>query len=237
MNKTSKFTVPISSMDFAALLCSLGFEMKHFEIIHHIKMEEKERRSKSAVFEFDDYCDAGYSLKTVKENYIFPDKGKEANHFSQFAKIASHNYQILKSVIKEERPLQQIIGENYIMLKNMNGQPLDGDITNHFTCDLSVIAIATALGFEISAYDFIDGNLVVYFKESIDYILKDWNTDKDDDNFNNLSILVNMFKNRKFLMEETYAKHTLHLSNGERQVIVGKNMSDVLKKKVMDFLN
>ena len=237
MNKTNKFTVPVSSMDFAALLATLGFEMKHFEIIHHIKMENRDKRTKTAVFEFADTSESGCSMKGVKENYSFPDKGKEATHFSQYAKIAAHNYQILKSVIKDNRPLQQIIGENYCILKNMNGTEIEGEETPYKTSELSVIAIASALGYNISSYKIVDDNLVVYYNESIEEIMNEWMTDRDDDTYDYLNILINTFKNRKFLMEETYAKHTLHLMNGEKQVIVGKNMDEKLKKKVTDFIN
>ena len=231
------FTVPVSSMDLAALLCSLGFEMTYFEIIHHIKMEEKDKRHKTAVFKFSDTSESGLTLKKVRDDYIFPQKGQPARNVCEFAKIAAHNYQILKSVILENRPLQIIQGENYCILKNMNGQNVEGEKTNYFSSDLSVIAIAAALGFNITHYTMEDGKLIVYFDEDLLYVENEFKTDKDDNSYGYLAVLVNTFKNRKILMEETFAKHTLHLSNGFRQVIVGKEMGDNLKKKVMDFLN
>ena len=231
------FTVPVSSMDLAALLCSLGFEMTYFEIIHHIKMEEKDKRHKTAVFKFSDTSESGLSLKKVRDDYIFPQKGQPARNVCEFAKIAAHNYQILKSVILENRPLQIIRGENYCILKNMNGQHIEGMKTDYCSSDLSVIAIAAALGFNITHYTMEDGKLVVYFDEELLYIENEFKVDRDDNSYEYLAVLVNAFKNRKILMEETFAKHTLHLSNGFRQVIVGKDMGDNLKKKVMDFLN
>lgn len=82
-----------------------------------------------------------------------------------------------------------------------------------------------------------DGKLIVYFDEDLLYVENEFKTDKDDNSYGYLAVLVNTFKNRKILMEETFAKHTLHLSNGFRQVIVTKDMGENLKKKVMDFLN
>lgn len=154
-----------------------------------------------------------------------------------FAKVAAHNYQVLKSVVRENRPLQQIRGENYCILKNMNGSNIIGDETDYSTTDLSVISIASALGFEISSYTIADGVLTVYYTEDIKEIVDKWLNDDHDDNYDYLSVLINTFKNRNSMMEETYAKNTLHLSSGYKQVIVGKNCSEELKKKVTEFLN
>lgn len=235
------FTVPVSSMDLAALLCTVGFEMKQFEIIHHIKMEDKDKREKTAIFEFSNETPQGLSLSKVKNNYIFPDKNTKATHFAQLAKIAAHNYQVLKSVIKENRPLQQIQGENYTILKNMNGSPIPTIVkslgNNNQTQDLQVIAVASALGNSICGYSIENETLTVYFENEIDEVIREFEVDTDDESMDYLSILVNTFKNRKFLMEETWAKHTLHLSNGYKQVIVNKEMGEKLKKKVLEFLN
>lgn len=233
----NKFTLPINSVDFAALLYTLGFEMKDFEILHHIKMEERNKREKTAIFEFSDTSESGLTLQSVKNNYAFPPKNKKASHIAQFAKICAHNYQVLKSVVRDNRPLQQIKGENYCILKNMNGSDVIGDETDYHTTDLSIVAIASALGFEISTYSIADGILTVYYTESIQEIVDKWLTDDHDDDYGYLSVLINTCKNRNAMMEETYAKQTLHLSSGYKQVLLPKNCSEELKKKITEFLN
>lgn len=233
----NKFTLPINSVDFAALLYTLGFEMKDFEILHHIKMEERNKREKTAIFEFSDTSESGLTLQSVKNNYTFPPKNKKASHIAQFAKICAHNYQVLKSVVRDNRPLQQIKGENYCILKNMNGSDVIGDETDYHTTDLSIVAIASALGFEISTYSIADGILTVYYTESIQEIVDKWLTDDHDDDYGYLSVLINTCKNRNAMMEETYAKQTLHLSSGYKQVLLPKNCSEELKKKITEFLN
>lgn len=233
----NSFSCSVKSLDFAALLYSLGFDMIQFEVVHHINMENKDKRDKSAIFEFSTTSKSGLTLQKIKDNYILPEKGKAADNIGQFAKLTSHNYQILKSVITDNRPLQQIEGLNYYLLKNMNGNDPTGQKTNYFTSDISIIAIASALGYSISSYIIDNNKLIVYFDEDIKEIVDCYNNDDDNDYYDNLTVLVAMMKNRKMMMSETHAKHTLHITNGHKQVIVNKNMSPELNKKVIDFIN
>lgn len=245
----NKFSLSIDKIDLAALLCSLGFEMNNFEVISHVDMNRNNRRTKSANFEFGNRSIDGRDLETVIKQYHIPAKGEKCLNVYQRARVAAHNYQCLKSVLLEGSKLQQIKCDGYTLLKNANGDDIEK--TSHipavehlYSNNLAVIAISTALGCGIGSYYLINNTLKCLITPSEDGITGEqieqlFNSPSigDPTNFNVIPVLIATFINREQLLKETYAKQTLHITNGYKQVLVSKDMSDEMKNKVLEFIN
>lgn len=164
----------------------------------------------------------------------------------QLAKIAAHNYQVLKSVILDGKVLQQIQGPNYTIFKNNNGDTINGtDIYAHCSADIASIAIAGALGCKIDSYSIINNKLFVHMQPSKDGItlrmIEDMKQDyaiANTSNFNTLPVLVAMFINREQLKNEIYEQQkSVMITRGDKIVMFGKDASDSLKLKALKLIN
>lgn len=240
---TKKFSLPITHIDLAAVLYALGFEMKNFQVINHLDMENN-RRSKSAIFEFADESPQGLKLEDVIKSYHLPEKGSRCKNIMQRAKLAAHNYQVLKSVIKENQPLKQVICDGYTLLKNANAEEIPLAPGVDYTENLEAVAIACAFGCIIDSYRNASVGLQVACRNAPNgFCLQDVInaiasvSGASEDDFSALTVLCTAFENRKDLLSETYSNNKLHITNGYKQAIIPKNASDELKDKVLKFIN
>ena len=192
------------------------------------------------------YCPDAGNVEKVLKRFAFPHTGDSAVNVYQLAKIAAHNYQVLKSVILNGEKLQQIEGPNYIIFKNNNGENINGtDIYGHCSTDISSIAIAGALGCKIDSYSIINNKLFVLMKTSKDGISLKMIEDMKQEyaianisNFNTLPVLIAMFINRELLKNEIYEQQkSVMITRGDKIVMFGKDASDSLKRKALEFIN
>lgn len=245
------FTTDVNSLDLAALLVTLGFDLKECKVVNHINLNSQNHspRPISASWHFSThspYCpDAGHIEKVMKR-YSFPSTGEPAVNVYQLAKIAAHNYQVLKSVILEGKKLQQIKGPNYTIFKNNNGENIPQDNYAQFaSCDIASIAVAGALGCEIAGYSIINNKLFVRMNPTNDGInlrmIEDMKQDyaiSNTTNFNTLPVLIATFINREQLMNEMHEQSkAVMITRGDKLVMFGKNTSDKLKHKALRFIN
>lgn len=251
MNDSFNFTTTIDSLDTAALLITLGFELKEVKVVNHINLNSQNHapRPISASWHFSKhspYCPDAGSIEKVLKRYSFPYPGEDAINVYQLAKIAAHNYQVLKSVILDGKVLQQIQGPNYTIFKNNNGDTINGtDIYAHCSTDIASIAIAGALGCKIDSYSIINNKLFVHMQPSKDGItlrmIEDMKQDyaiANTSNFNTLPVLVAMFINREQLKNEIYEQQkSVMITRGDKIVMFGKDASDSLKLKALKFIN
>ena len=250
MNDNFNFTTNVDRLDEAALLVTLGFELKEVKVINHINLNTNDHtpRPINASWNFSRYSpyypDCG-TVEKVLKRFDFPYIGEAAVSVYQLAKIAAHNYQCLKSVIVYKEKLQQIKGQNYTLLKNNNGEEISTKITYGASCDISSIAIATALGCEITAYSIVNDKLFVNVKPSNDGITLEMIEHMKNDpaansvnNFNTIPVLVGMFINRQQLKNEIYEQNkSVLITRGDKMVLFNKNASAELKHKVLKFIN
>ena len=210
-----------------------------------------QKRHKTASYTFSDYskgCQEFGTARKVLEGYKFPDKGKPITNTLQAAKLAAHNYQVLKSVILHGEPLMQIEGNGYTMLKNANGVAIpksdDGLLLSYGSSDLSAIAIAAALGCKVSSYSLEAGKLSVFMTAAPNGVTlamieqeKDNPSVTDETNYNLLPVLVATFINREELIKGIYAKQQVILMRGSKTAIFAANADETLKKRILKELN
>jgi hypothetical protein len=250
MNNCYKFTTKIDSLDIAALLVTLGYELKEVKCVNHIDLNSQSHapRPISASWHFSthsSYCpEAGHVEKVIKK-YEFPYQGDSTVNVYQIAKIAAHNYQVLKSVILNGEKLQQKEGPNYTVLKNNNGDNIEKEVIYGASCDTASIAIAAALGCKVSSYCIVNDRLYVNMLPSKDGITLKMIEDMKQDqsiantlNFNTLPVLVAMFINRDILKKEIYEQNkTVLITRGEKIAMINKNASDSIKQRALKFIN
>lgn len=244
------FTTDIDSLDTAALLVTLGFNLKEVKVVNHINLNSDNHapRPISASWHFEKlspYCPDAGDIQKVLKRYSFPYPGEEAHNVYQLAKIAAHNYQVLKSVILKGEVLQQIEGPNYVVLKNNNGDTIDKELIYGSSCDIASIAIAAALGCKVSSYCIVNDRLYVNMLPSKDGItlkmledMKQDNAIANELNFNTLPVLVAMFVNRDILKKEIYEQtKSVMITRGDKLVMFNKNASDKIKHQALCFIN
>lgn len=241
----------VESIDHAALLITLGYDLKDCKIVNHINMNTGNHapRKINATWTFSKnsrYCKEAGSVSNVLRKFAFPAKNERAVNVYQLAKIAAHNYQVLKSVLLEHKPLQQIQGVNYTIFKNSNGNQVINDcIMGLSSCDISSIAIAGAMGCSIMGYIYDNDRLRVTLspnKEGITVkMIEDLKNDPELHNAKNyatLPVLIAMFINRKWLMDTIHNRNSsIMISRGDRLVMFDKNTCDNLKEKALHFIN
>ena len=250
MNDNYNFTTNVDSLDLSALLITLGFTLNEVKVVNHINLNSEHHapRPISASWHFSThspYCPEAGSIEKVIKKFAFPYQGDAAINVYQLAKIAAHNYQVLKSVILEGKLLQQIGGPNYYLLKNNNGENINKELLYGASNDIASIAIASALGWKIIAYNIVNGKLYVNMLPSKDGItlrmLEDMKHDQAIDNannFNTIPVLVAMFINRQLLMNEIYEQNkSVMITRGDKLVMFSKDASDKLKHKALKFIN
>lgn len=244
------FSSAVDSLDEASLLVTLGFELKEVKVVNHINLNSQNHspRPINASWTFSKtspFCPDAGSIQSVLRKFAFPYTGEAAYNVYQLAKIAAHNYQVLKSVILYGEKLQQIGGPNYTILKNNNGEEISREILYGASNDISSIAIAAALGCKIVAYNLMNGKLYVNMLPSNDGIslqmienMKHDQAAMSGNNFNTLPVLVGMFINRQLLMKEIHEqKKSVLITRGDKLVMFGKDTSDELKHKALKFIN
>lgn len=242
------YTIGVDEVDQAALLIALGYELQDYTITTTIDLNQTEaqKRHKSASWQFSDHsrgCKDYGTAQQVIEGYKLPTKGKPISNTLQAAKLAAHNYQVLKSVILRGEPLEQIEGDGYFMLKNANGVAIPKSDTVQGSTDLASIAIAAALGCRIVAYSLYAGRLsveMVAAHNGITLSEVEQEKDKDNpdtDNYNLLPTLVAAFLNRQELMSGIYARQQVVLTRGSKQAIFSANADEKLKKRILKELN
>lgn len=244
------FTTTVDSLDLSALLITLGFNLNEVKVVNHINLNSQSHtpRPISASWHFAktslQYPEAGNIEKVIKR-YAFPYPGDKAVNVYQLAKIAAHNYQVLKSVIINGEKLQQLEGPNYTLLKNNNGHEVEKELIYGSSTDISSIAIATALGCKVAGYNVINGKLYVNVLPSKDGItikmIEDMKHDQaiaNESNFNTLPVLIATFINREILMKEIHEQNkSVMITRGDKIVMFGKNASDKMKHKALKFIN
>lgn len=244
------YTVEVDEVDSAALLIALGYECRKFVIIScvDISYSEPMKLGKRAQYEFGDEskgCKKYGSADEVLAAHNLPLKGKTCNNVIERAKLAAHNYQVLKSVIMNNQPLQQIKGDGYTMLKNANGESV---AQSHDTVgsseNLASIAIAAAMGCKVCSYSLENGRLVVVMDANkdgltlgkIDQMLH--NEDLvDEDNYNDLEVLVATFLNREQLIKGVFADKKVMLMRGSKTAIFSPDATESMKKRILEHLN
>lgn len=241
------YTEKTNEVDFAAFLVSLGFEMKNYTVTTTINLNKNEKkRTKSGSWDFSDESEDFDKLgnaKAVKSLYKLPTKNEPASNLAELAKLTAHNYQALKTVLTQGKPLQQIIGDGYILLKNENGNRISGSTTGTSTDNLSAIAIACSLGCEVVNYS-LDENrkLRVVLSpnkdgltvEQVEHELKN---ETNDNNFSPLSVLVSTMQNRKELLTGLYNEEKILILRGEKSAIFDKNTPKEIKERILASLN
>lgn len=246
------FSTPVNSIDSAALLITLGFDLLECKVVNHINLNTKTHtpREINATWTFSKnskYCPEAGSVSNVLKKFVFPTKGEKITNLYQRAKIAAHNYQVLKSVLVENKPLQQIQGFDYTIFKNSNGEviPQDSLMNTYSSVDIASIAIAGALGCKLLSYEYSFDKLRVFAAPNKSGIslqtIESLKSDKELHNTNNFSVLpvlTAMFLNRKWLMDEIHNRNkSILISRGDRMVMFNKNTSDNFKEQALNFIN
>lgn len=248
------YTIGVEEVDRAALLIALGYECKNYSVITMIDLNSSvaQKRGKTANYSFSDYskgCQDFGTAQDVLEKYKFPKKGEPISNTIQAAKLAAHNYQVLKSVILQNQPLMQIQGNGYTMLKNANGDSVprlddNGLLNATGSSDISSIAIAAALGCKVASYSLDAGKLQVWMYPAANGITlsmieaeKNSPTVTDENNYNLLPVLVATFLNRDELMRGIYANQQVLLMRGSKSAIFSANADEDTKARILRQLN
>lgn len=243
------YTVRVEVVDEAALLLALGYELRDYSIITSIDLngEVAQKREKTANYEFSDNssgCNEYGTAEEVLEGYKMPVKGQSIKTLLERAKLAAHNYQVLKSVILKGEPLQYLEGKGYYMLKNANGVTIPSDDTaeGESSEDLASIAIAAAMGCKVISYRLEAGRLTVTMAANKDNLTvsrieQEKNKEDNESDYSHLSVLVAAFMNREELIKGIYARQEIMLIRGSKQAIFSANADEKLKKRILLELN
>lgn len=246
------FSTKIEQIDQAALLITLGFELKEVKVVNHIDMNTNSHKPRKinaswTFSKFSPFIKELGSSYSVLQKFVFPQKGDTNISLLNRCKIASHNYQVLKSVIIDGKPLQQINAGDYVILKNANGKEIPKSpsiINQNYNYTFALIAIATALGCEISRYEVFNNQMFVVMEQNKDglniQMIKDIynNFNPQSDDFTVLPTLIAMFINREHLIKEIHEqKKAVMITRGDRIVMFDKDVSDELKSKSLSFIN
>lgn len=163
----------INNVDMAAYLIALGYEMEQYIVTSYIDLNDRSRiRPKSGSWQFNDIS-TGFKkygdCKEAIEKYKLPQKGSKIENLGELCKLFAHNYQVLKSVVNDNKELMQIRGDGYTVLKNENGSSIPISCSSLFPLDetqnIITVAIHTALGGRIEGYYF-DENKILHVKLS-----------------------------------------------------------------------
>ncbi len=245
------YNLNINEVDLAAFLIALGFEMQNYTVTSTIDFNQNNKRYKSGAWIFSDYSiykELGDCTNVLKK-YKLPEKGERPKNIAEYAKLTAHNYQVLKSVLTENKPLKQIIGSGYTMLKNENGDFIPISKESFYkldeTRDLMNVAIACALGCRVANYFFNEKReLVVCLYPSTDGITpiliekeKQNPAVEDETNFNLLPVLIAYSINRKELLKGVYQNEKIRIIRGSKQGIFNKNASEEIKERIIKELN
>lgn len=247
------YNLKINTVDLAAFLIALGFEMKNYTVTAYIDLNDRNRkRPKSGSWDFADnsknFTELG-DCKSVIEKYKLPTKGEPIKNMAELAKLTAHNYQVLKSVLTENKPLLQIIGDGYTVLKNDNGAsiPISNSTLFKFdeTTDLMTVAIGCAMGCKIGSYYFDENkqlHITLYAPANgitIKRIEDAKNNEAVEDltNYEPLNVLLATSINRKELMKGIYNKERICLIRGDKRAYFDKNADEELKKKILERMN
>lgn len=242
------YSLKVNDVSLASFLIALGFAMRSYDVVSTLDLNSNAKRPKSATWKFDDtsmfYNKLGCCEDVIKL-YKLPEKYKPCTNLAQYAKLCNHNYQVLKSVITENKPLKQIVTPYYTMLKNDSGE---GEYIptgfNVGTKSLSAVAIAATLGCEINSYNY-DGNQLIVNVETnkegmnagvTEHLLNEYAVGSDND-YDPLHVLVAMMLNRKELMSGIYSNEKVAVHRGDGLIYFDKNASEELKQKLLDGLN
>ena len=248
------YELKVLNVDLASFLVSLGYAMKKFLVTSTLDLNNPNvKRPKSGQWSFDDVSQGYTELGTcedVMKKYQLPSKGKAISNLAEYAKLTAHNYQVLKSVVTEKQPLQQIICDGYTVLKNDNGQQIPITSSSYFdnerTSDLWDVATACSLGCSICGYYFDENQqLNIMLNRTNDMSLKKiedmknkvMNAETDNDDYSPLSVLVSTGMNRKELMSGVWNEEKILIVRGEKMALIDKKCDKDLKQKVIDMLN
>lgn len=249
MKNEFTFTTNVSSLDLSALLVSLGYPLYDVKATHHIDLNAFNNRPRpvSATWHFGTTSPYARNLGTIDKvikKYSFPGKGENALNVFQYAKIAAHNYQVLKSVVLDGAFLQQLYGPNYVILKNNNGYIVENTVTYGATSDLAAVAIACALGCRCTSWHLSNGVLYVAtdthdgINANVIAQMKDDPAIASESNFDILPVLICTFINREQLQKEIHENQKkIMLTRGDRMAFFEKGASESLKRKVLAFIN
>jgi len=247
------YKLEINNVDLAAFLIALGFEMMNYTVTSYIDLNDRNRkRPKSGSWDFADisknFTELG-DCKSVIEKYKLPKKGEPIKNLAELAKLTAHNYQVLKSVLTENKPLMQIIGDNYTVLKNDNAANIPNSNSTLFkldeTSDLMTVAIGCAMGCKIGSYYFDENkqlNICLYASTngiSIKRIEQAKNNEAVEDlnNYEPLFVMLATSINRKELMKGIYNNEQICLIRGSKKAYFDKNADDETKKKILERMN
>lgn len=245
------YSLKINEVDLAAFLIALGFEMEDYSITKTIDLNQNKKRYISGSWSFSDhslYKEMG-DAQSVLRKYKLPEKGQQVKNIAEYAKLTAHNYQVLKSVLVERKPLMQIHGDGYTILKNENGVFIPEMNSNLYkldeTKDLMNVAISCALGCRVANYCFNEKQeLIVSLYPSSNgitplFIEKEKQNPavEDETNYNILPVLLAYSINRKELLRGVYNQERIKIIRGNKQGIFYKSSDDSVKEKILKELN
>lgn len=242
------YSLNVNDVSLASFLIALGFAMRDYKIVNSLDLNTSAKRGKSATWRFDDtsmFFNKLGSCEDVIKLYKLPEKYKPCTNLAQYAKLCNHNYQVLKSVITENKPLKQIVTPYYTMLKNDSGE--GEHIPTGFnvgTKSLAAVAIAATLGCEINSYNFDGQQLIIHVETNkeglnaavIEHLLEEYAVGNDDE-YDPLHVLIAMMLNRKELMSGVYNTEKVAIHRGDGLIYFDKNANAELKQKLLDGLN
>lgn len=242
----SHFQGRIDSVDIAALLLAYGFDMRAFKVYteKNLDSQHKKEAPRRAYWEFSSTSKYNnLALSDVLRKYKLPRHGEApANDFERAA-IVDKNYQALKSVVIQGKPLFQVDCNGYIYLTNTSGVPVKVDnlCENCTLSDFDTIAIAAALNCKITR---ASKNLGVFSvdmagtKEGLNplaiMVCKRSPEVKDINNYSTIPVLFAMMSNRRALMDSIFDKR-LVLCRAGRRVVIPKNADDNFISKILRY--
>jgi hypothetical protein len=252
LNKNMNYRLNINEVDLSAFLIALGFTMEEYTINNYIDLNTGKSRPKSGAWRFSDYSEFKQlgNAENVVKSYKLPEKGKPIKNIAERAKLTAHNYQVLKSVVLENKPLMQLNGDGYTMLKNDNGNTVTIADSTYFTTDettdLMLIAIACAMGCRVATYYF-DANKMLHVMlyassdgtsvKRIEQEKQKALNDNSENDFNDVAVLVATGINRKELLSGVYSKERVVLIRGTKHAIFDKDANEETKQKILEELN
>lgn len=253
-NTNHEFVTTIDNLDQAAVLSAMGFPLRGREVIeaHNLDSQSSPSQPSCCIWEFGLVSATGQTLESFQREWV---RGLPAGRIPQplppvaFARLALHNYRVLRQVGKQSTKLWQLdmlaagrVG-NFPQSADWQQVPLAHMATPGCTCSEAEAAVLVALGYKIAAATSYAGRCFSECSNEIgrpdvatllaQFRSAEWV--EDPRNFDPAAVALCALRSRAALLRPEAT--TLLVSKGSERALLMKNASDAALRTVAQHLN